>query len=207
MYRWEIATAMAGSVLGINPFDQPNVQLAKTLAAESMNEFTKTGKLPVKEPLLNVDGLSAYTSKNINSVSKDPKRTINGFFHDAGEGNYAALMAFLPHTDELESALSGLRSKIQSKYKIPVTLGYGPRFLHSTGQLHKGDGNKGLFIQFTGDITDDLDIPGKGYTFGTLITAQALGDMKALENTGRKVIRFNISGNPSDKINQLAEML
>lgn len=207
MYRWEIATAMAGSILGINPFDQPNVQLAKTLATESMNEYTKTGKLPVKDALLSVDGLSAYASKNVNSSAKDIKELLGGFFNEAGEGNYAALMAFLPHTEEMENALIKLRSKIQSRYKIPVTLGFGPRFLHSTGQLHKGDGNKGLFIQFTGDITDDLEVPGKGYTFGTLVTAQALGDMRALENTGRKVIRFNISGNPAEKISKLAEML
>jgi len=203
MYNFEIATSMAGSILSINPFDQPNVQLAKTLASESMNEFSKTGKLPGRQSVFNEDGFTGYGS----SGGKDINEFISTFIKDAVHGNYVALMAFLPYSNELQSALNELRVKIQGKYKIPVTVGYGPRFLHSTGQLHKGDGNKGLFIQFTGNISDDLDVPGKGYTFGTLITAQAMGDMKALVNTDRKVISINLSGSASGRIKKIASLI
>lgn len=203
MYRWEIATAMAGSVMNINPFNQPNVQLAKTMATETMAEFSKTGKLPKNNPVLSTDGISAYGSNN----GKDIKEFLSNFFAEKKQGAYAAIMAFLPQTEEMESVLNKLRDKIKAKYHIPVTVGFGPRFLHSTGQLHKGDGNNGLFIQFTGDITEDMEVPGKGYTFGTLVTAQAMGDKKALENNKRNVISFNLSGSHKEKIEKITSLI
>lgn len=189
-YRWEIATAAAGAVMEINPFDQPNVQLAKTYSKESMNEFKKSGKLPRQNPSLQENGLSFYGKVENNSVIDSFKE----FLSHGRKDNYAAIMAFLPYSDELEEKINGLKNWIRENYQIAVTFGYGPRFLHSTGQLHKGDGNTGLFIQLTADASQDSDVPGDNYSFNTLITAQAIGDWKALESTNRRLIRLHFSG-------------
>ncbi|MFO7445833.1 MAG: hypothetical protein R6W90_05670 [Ignavibacteriaceae bacterium] len=202
-YRWEMATALSGVVLGINPFDQPNVQLAKTLANEGISGYLETGKLPSAESVLAEDNISLFgnlPALHINEVL--PK-----FLSFAGEGAYAAIMGFIPYSVDTDLALDELRVKIRDKYKIAVTVGYGPRFLHSTGQLHKGDGNKGLFIQLTSDTSNDIPVPGKGYTFGVLISAQAQGDLKALQNTGRKVIRLDLNGKPAEGIKKLSNSL
>ena len=203
IYRWEIATAMAGSVLEINPFDQPNVQLAKSLANESMEEYKKTGNLPSEKPAITEKGIlyfGDYDSDNLKNV-------LSGFLNQLSEGNYLAVMAFIPFSEEVESSIEKLRIAVRNKYHIPVTSGYGPRFLHSTGQLHKGDGNEGLFIQVTTNAVNDLDVPGRGYSFGTLITAQAQGDLKALKNNGRKVIRFHLTDNLKGHIDFLTSLI
>jgi hypothetical protein len=203
IYMWEIATALAGSILEINPFDQPNVQLAKSLANQSMEQYGKTGKLPTEKP--------AFTEKNISffgeSIILNLKGAINEFLTTLKEGNYLAIMAFVPFSDEVETSIENFKRVIRNKCRVAVTSGYGPRFLHSTGQLHKGDGNKGLFIQITTDPIKDLDVPGKGYSFGTLITAQAQGDLTALRNNGRKVVRLHISGNLKDHIDYLTSLI
>ena len=116
-------------------------------------------------------------------------------------------MSFIPYSDAVESSIENLKILLRNKYHVPVTSGYGPRFLHSTGQLHKGDGNEGLFIQFTSDPVNDLEVPGKGYSFGTLITAQAQGDLKALRNNGRKVIRIHLSGDLKKHIDYISSLL
>jgi len=200
-YRWEAATALSGAVLKINPFDQPNVQLAKTLANEGIENYLKTGRLPSSDPSFSNDIMQVYgkiSGKNISEI-------LHYFFNKSGEGNYAAILAFLPYSIETDQMLDHLKLKIRQKYKIAVTSGYGPRFLHSTGQLHKGDGNKGFFIQLTGKINEDINVPGKGYSLGTLISAQAAGDFKALENSGRKVIRFHFNDGITEGIKSLAE--
>jgi hypothetical protein len=202
-YRWEMATALAGVVLRINPFDQPNVQLAKTLANEGIDNYLKTGKLPHIEPSINEGEIYVYGKTS----AKSSADVLPEFLSSAKEGNYAAVMGFIPYSEGTDRAFDELRTKIRDKYKIAVTTGYGPRFLHSTGQLHKGDGNKGLFIQFTSGTSDDLDVPGKGYSFGTLISAQAQGDLRALENTGRKTIRFHFEGDAAEGIKKISSKL
>ena len=129
------------------------------------------------------------------------------FVSQSKEGDYFAIQAFLPYSDIIESSINNLKRVLRDKFYLAVTSGYGPRFLHSTGQLHKGDGNKGLFIQFTSDSVNDLDVPGKGYSFGTLITAQAQGDLKALRNSGRRVISIHLSGTLNDQIDYLTSLL
>ncbi len=198
-FRWEIATALAGAVLEINPFNQPNVQLAKNLANESMSEYKKNGKLPVQKPSIEAGEISVFGDVKENKIDSAFKK----FLSQGTENSYVAIMAFIPPNKKTDEALESLRKTIRDKYKFAVTLGYGPRFLHSTGQLHKGDGNNGLFVQFTSEINDDLQVPEKGYSFGTLITAQAQGDMKALENSGRKVIRFHLKGDLVKNINKV----
>jgi transaldolase / glucose-6-phosphate isomerase len=203
IYKWEIATAMAGSVLEINPFDQPNVQLAKSLANESMEEYKKTGMLPLEKPAIIQGDISLFGK----FISSDIKQAFNEFVSQSGEGDYFAIQSFLPFTEELDSSIDQFKIVLRNKFRLAVTSGYGPRFLHSTGQLHKGDGNKGLFIQFTSDAVNDLDVTGRGYSFNTLITAQAQGDLKALRNNGRRVIRIHLSGNIKDHIDYLTSLL
>ena len=203
IYKWEIATAMAGSVLAINPFDQPNVQLAKTLANESMEEYKRTGILPLEKPAIIYENISLFG----NFTSSDIKKAFNEFVSQAVEGDYFAIQSFMPYSDDLDKSIVKLKIVLRDKFHLAVTSGYGPRFLHSTGQLHKGDGNKGLFIQFTSDAVNDLDVPGRGYSFGTLITAQAQGDLKALRNNGRKVISIYLSGKLKDHIDYLTSLL
>jgi glucose-6-phosphate isomerase len=203
IYKWEIATAMTGSVLEINPFNQPNVQLAKTLANESMEEYKKTGMLPLEKPAIIQKNISLFGKL----TSSDIKKAFNEFVSQANEGDYVAIMSFLPYSDDVDSSIEKLKMVIRDKYHIAVTSGYGPRFLHSTGQLHKGDGNKGLFIQLTSDAVNDLDVPGQGYSFGTLITAQAQGDLKALRNNGRRVISVHLESKLNDHIDYLTSLL
>ena len=189
-YRWEMATALAGAALEIHPFNQPNVQLAKTMATESLNAFKNTGSLPKEEPKL-VDGaLSFYGDVDAGNSSG----FIENFFNKIKEGDYIAINAFIPMTKANEERLQNFRLKLRDKYKVAATLGFGPRFLHSTGQLHKGGANNGYFIEITSGIENDLDVAGQGYSYGILVNAQALGDLKALRNKERKVIRINIDG-------------
>jgi transaldolase / glucose-6-phosphate isomerase len=162
-FRWEMATAIAGSVLGINPFDQQNVQEAK----DASKEILASGS--IEDP--GFDDLGALLK-------------------EVGEGDYVAILAYLDHTPETEDAIERVRLTIRDHYRVATTTGFGPRFLHSTGQLHKGGPNKGVFIQVVDDGRPvDVAIPGQPYTFGTLIDAQALGDLRSLRTRGRRVAR------------------
>jgi len=199
-FRWEVATAMAGAVLEINPFDQPNVQLAKTLAGESLAAYKANGSLPVSAPVITGEKVEVYSPAGAATA----KGALEEFLSQAAEGNYAAINCFAPMTEEAQAVLTKLRIGIRNKYKIATTLGFGPRFLHSTGQLHKGDGNKGLFIVITSDPGNDIDVPGQGYSFGTLIAAQGQGDIKALVNCKRRTLHLHLKG---DIIKAVEELL
>jgi glucose-6-phosphate isomerase len=179
-FLWEFATAVASYFLGINPFDQPNVESAKVLARKMVTEYEKTGKLP---------------KADFAPLSRD---TLTGFLNDPTPGAYICLQAYVTPNAEAESVLQGIRLKLRDHYKMATTLGFGPRFLHSTGQLHKGDRGNGLFIQITSDGAQDLPIPDEAgsersaMSFQTLKMSQALGDAAALEEAGRKLLRFHI---------------
>jgi len=164
-FRWEFAVAVAGALLGINPFDQPDVQRAKDATESLLRDYKQYGRLPpVQTP-----------------------ESLTDLLLNATAGKYLAIMAYMHQTPALDEVLAALRSKIMTKYHIATTLCYGPRFLHSTGQLHKGGADKGLFLQITISHQDDLTIPGEPYTFGTVADAQALGDLRALQAVGRQV--------------------
>ena len=167
-FRWEFATAVAGAILGINPFDQPDVQKAKDTTGRLLQEYDVSGRLPKLETT----------------------GSLADLLNNAGRGRYLAIMAYLHQTPEMDEILAKLRRKVVERYHIATTLGYGPRFLHSTGQLYKGGQNTGLFLQLTANHEKDLPIPGKLYTFGTVADAQALGDFQALQSAGRQVIRL-----------------
>ena len=187
-FRWEMATAAAGAVLKINPFDQPNVELAKIKAKELMSEFDRTGFLPAAAPTLDYDDIDVYGP----AMGETVIEALKAFLTNYQPGDYVAIMAYLPYGEEVDAALNELRLTLRNGLRSATTVGYGPRFLHSTGQLHKGDGNNGLFIQITHTPAKDAAIPGEKYTFATLVAAQAQGDYNALQENGRRLIRFHV---------------
>ena len=180
-FRWELATAVAGAVLGLNPFDQPDVQRAKDSTDAVMQEYERTGSLPEAE-------VSA---------------TFDGLLDQARPGDYLAIMAFLRQTPPVDDALQAIRARVMREHGVATTLGYGPRFLHSTGQLHKGGPENGLFLQITADHAEDVSIPGTPYTFGVLADAQALGDLRALQDLGRRALRLHLAANVEDELRRL----
>ncbi len=177
-FRWEFATAIAGSVLGINPFDQPNVQSAKDQTDHVLQE----------------GGDDDFAGQG----------TLDELLDATEPGNYLAVMAFIQQTPETDAELARLRDAITRKAHIATTLGYGPRFLHSTGQLHKGGPATSLFLQFFAGRSD-LEIPGEGFKFGTLADAQAEGDFRALTETGRPVVSLKLGANVAAEIGKLTE--
>ncbi len=200
-FLWETATALSCAVLKINPFDQPNVQLAKTLANESMKSYKETGKLHEEKSIAEKGSISVFGNVTLFDEA------VNSLMKNLSSNSYVSVMAFIAPDKNTDEALSGLREKLTDKYKIAVTVGYGPRFLHSTGQLHKGDGNNGLFIQITSSAINNIEVPEKGYSFNILISAQAKGDMKALQNSGRNVIRFHIEGDAAEGIKEITKTI
>ncbi len=215
-FRWMMAVAVAGSVMGINPFDQPNVESAKVLGRQMVAEYMDKGCLPASEPDLKINGIDIYGGDG----AKELPEAWESFFSKASEGkdegkgrSYIAIQAYLKPGPETDQALQKLRDRIQSKHRMAVTTGYGPRFLHSTGQLHKGDAGKGLFIQLTADPAKDLPIPDQpavnssSISFGVLKSAQASGDRQALLDAGRTVIRFHLNQDVEAGIEKLTESL
>jgi len=195
MFLWEVATAVAGYHLGINPFDQPNVESAKVLAREMVAAYMEKGALPRGE------------SAPLTAAA------LREFLAQARPGDYVTLQAYVTPTAETDAALQALRTRLRDHLKLATTVGYGPRFLHSTGQLHKGDAGNGLFIQFTADdprdapIPDEAGSPESSITFGVLKEAQAQGDQQALLNAGRRVIRFHLGHDVVGGLRRLAESL
>ena len=218
-FLWEMATAIAGQRLGINPFDQPNVESAKVKARQMVVAYQEQGHLLVDPPRYVANGIEVYwnglgeTDLGIDNRDTTLDMVFNTFLGQAGHGAYLALQAYLPATDETCQALSLLRHTLRERTGLATTLGFGPRFLHSTGQLHKGDAGQGLFIQITADKPQDLAIPdvageeGSSITFGTLIQAQALGDQQALHEAGREIIQFHLSEDVQMGIQALVDAL
>jgi glucose-6-phosphate isomerase len=205
IFMWELATAIAGQRLGIHPFNQPNVEAAKQRARKMTETYREQGQLPQEQPLIQEGGMAYYFGAPAETSQETLPATLRGAISEllgrAQAGSYVALQAYLPPSDELDAALRALRVALRDRTRLAVTLGYGPRYLHSTGQLHKGDAGKGLFLQLTGEESIDLPIPERAgqsasdITFGTLIAAQALGDRQALADSGRKVARLDLGAN------------
>lgn len=195
---WEIATAAAGAILAIDPFDQPNVQEAKTLTKNVLAQLA-AGDIPaeVTAPLL---------------VSKDLKDEVKleslaqDFFSLLESNDYVAILPYVWPCEETDEALAALRDKILCRTKRAVLFGYGPRYLHSSGQLHKGDGNNGVFLILSADPANDIKIPGQNYTFGQLCNAQALGDFQALEKKGRRVIKLHLQQPVAQAIKKISDL-
>ncbi len=189
-YLWEFATAVACAVLGVNAFDQPNVEEAKTQAKKQIAAFAESGRLDQGRPRWEKDGFRVYSTGEISGRSA--RTILKNFAAGAKAGEYIAINAFLPRNASVTEKLSKLRQAIRSRTRCAVTVGFGPRFLHSTGQLHKGGPSSGLFVILTADPETDFGIPTQNMTFGTLELAQALGDSAALEAQGRRVLRIHL---------------
>ncbi len=195
-FRWEVAVAAAGAVLGIHPFNQPDVQLAKELARQAMGQAKAKAKK------------SHNGEKPISAARRKPlAQALQSWLAAVGPGDYIALQAYLAPAAEVTTALQKIRQALGSRLKAPTTLGYGPRFLHSTGQLHKGGPNTGLFLQLVDNPKQDLAVPETEYTFGALIQAQALGDFMALKQRGRRVLRVNLGSDVEGGLKRLAEVV
>ena len=182
-YRWEYATAIAGHVMGIQPFDQPDVQGAKDRTVAVLARYQEEMRLARPE----LDDLARLLR----------------LLTESRRGDYLAIMSYLPASSDVDDAIRALRRKVMQRYRVATTHGYGPRFLHSTGQLHKGGPDTGIFLQLTQEHADDIPIPGWPFSFGTLADAQALGDMQALQALGRRTVSIRLDGEPADAIRKI----
>ncbi len=188
-FRWEIATATAGAILGINAFNQPNVQESKDNTNRLLKEVENKGRLPETAPTLTEDPVSLYVQGD---AAPTLVETLRRFLGQARPGDYVALLAYLTEDPAVEQALEDLRRALRDRLRLATTVGYGPRYLHSTGQLHKGGPNTGLFFEFTTTDRETQPVPGKPYTFAVLKQAQALGDLESLRQHGRRVLRVHL---------------
>ncbi|UCH82717.1 MAG: bifunctional transaldolase/phosoglucose isomerase [Candidatus Latescibacterota bacterium] len=200
IFRWEIAVAAAGSVLGINPFDQPDVQLAKELAKEAMAASKSTDSTTTTRW---DDGTETVSIERPGDIENALRRWLGS----AGPGDYIALHAYLNPTPETTAHLQSFRQRLRDKTRLATTMGYGPRFLHSTGQLHKGGPNTGLFLQIVDSPTEAIDVPGTDYSFERLIRAQAVGDAHALRQRGRRVLRIDLGSSGTETLARLGSVL
>ncbi len=189
-YRWEIAAATACHILGVNAFDQPDVQDNKDRTKNKIAAYSRDRKLDEPASIWEKDGVKVFASRPLPGVSLPD--LLSAFLDLARRGDYVALNAYLPRFPEVNALLTELRLKVRARTNCATTLGFGPRFLHSTGQLHKGGPASGLFLQITADPAEDVEIPGQGMTFGVLERAQALGDYEALAARGRRILRVHL---------------
>lgn len=197
-YRWEFAIAIACSVIEVNAFDQPDVQDSKDRTKSKLNVFRETGSLPMQEPLLEIEGVKVFGEAFAGLFeSKTLADMIAAFAKLTQDGDYIAINAYLPRNNANEAKLTSLRERILQATGKATTLGFGPRFLHSTGQLHKGGANNGVFLQITQDDANDLEIPDAPYTFSILAQAQAQGDLEALESRDRRSLRIHLPASDS----------
>jgi glucose-6-phosphate isomerase len=208
-FTWEIATAVAGSVMGINPFNQPDVEAAKVETRKLTSEYEQTGKLPERKPFLEDEGFKLYATDAYAATLKAASKsaTLSGILgahlDQLRAGDYFATLAFLPMFEQNEAAIQNFRLKVRDRKRVATCLGFGPRFLHSTGQDYKGGPNTGVFLQITADHAEDVGIPGQGYSFGIVIDAQAAGDLAVLESRGRRALRVHLQADIAAGLNAL----
>ncbi len=181
-FRWEMATVIAGAVLQLDPLDQPNVTESKNNTKNLLDQYQSTRQLPEGDRVL---------ASNTTAVAT----AVSDLLKQVKPGDYVAIMAYLPSSPATDKALQQMRTTMRDRLKVATTIGYGPRFLHSTGQLHKGGANKGVFIQLTADEARDLPIDGRPYSFGVLLRAQAIGDLQALQGRRYRVVRIHLGKN------------
>lgn len=202
-FRWEVATATAGWLLGVNPFDEPNVQQAKDATRGLLGRYGTDGRLPVRNPDAVIDGVSLTLT--------DAARHLHNplaFLQLLEPSDYVAVLAYLPQeVDALAEELKALRDAIGVRSGLATTLGYGPRYLHSTGQLHKGGANTGVFVLVTADVAADVQIPGEEYSFGVLQLAQATGDFESLNNTGRRALHVHLNRRDPDLLRRTSHLV
>jgi transaldolase/glucose-6-phosphate isomerase len=198
LLRWEVATAVAGAVLEINPFDQPDVEAAKIVAREMMEAYERDGTLPAESPILREGGLSLFTdaanAAALKGAGTDGSLVglLRAHLRRISAGDYFALLAYLPMLPVHERAVARLRSRVLAHTGAATCVGFGPRFLHSTGQAYKGGPNSGVFLQITCEDAQDLPVPGQRYGFGVVKAAQARGDFEVLVSRQRRALRVHL---------------
>jgi len=210
-FRWEMATAVAGSVLGINPFDQPDVEAQKVKTRELTAAYEKTGKLPPEEPFFTADGIALYADPE-NAAALKPQATslaatLKAHLARVHAGDYVALLAYIERNPAHAEILQRLRRMIRDRSRAATCLGFGPRFLHSTGQAYKGGPNTGVFLQITHDDAEDLPVPGQRYSFGIVKAAQARGDFDVLAERGRRLLRVHLPADVESGLRTFAAAL
>lgn len=209
-FRWEIATAVAGSILGINAFNQPDVEASKLATKALTSEYEKTGKLPAETPFLEDNGIKLFTdSKNAAALKQAMGNdqslagALRAHLNRIKAGDYFTISAFCEMNDKHESALQTIRHAVRDKKRVATCLGFGPRFLHSTGQAYKGGPNTGVFLQITCDDAADLPVPGQKYTFGVVKAAQARGDFQVLIERDRRALRVHLPADVAAGLSRL----
>jgi transaldolase/glucose-6-phosphate isomerase len=213
-FRWEIATAVAGSILGINAFNQPDVEASKIVTKQLTSEYESKGSLPPEKPILEEAGFKLFTDeKNAADLSHAAgsghslKNYLRAHLARLGVGDYFALLGYVEMNAEHESLLQGLRITVRDRKRVATCLGFGPRFLHSTGQAYKGGPNSGVFLQITCDDAQDLPVPGQKYTFGVVKAAQARGDFQVLADRKRRALRVHLGSDVKAGLTKLAELV
>jgi len=198
-FRWEIATAVAGSLLGIHPFNQPDVEASKVETRKLTEAYEKAGSLPAETPILVEGGLRLFADeKNTAALARaaghDPSlpRYLKAYFDRIADGDYFAILAYLERSDRHRAPLQAIRTAVRDAKRVATCLGFGPRFLHSTGQAYKGGPNRGVFLQITCDDERDLEVPGRKFTFGVVKAAQARGDFRVLSERDRRALRVHL---------------
>ena len=207
-FRWEIATAVAGSIIGINAFNQPDVEASKIETRKLTSEYEATGHLPAESPFFEAAGVKLFADDKNTAALKGGAKLVDvlkAHLARAGAGDYFAVLGYVTMNAENEKVLQGFRHVVRDKKKVATCLGFGPRFLHSTGQAYKGGPNSGVFLQITCDDASDLPVPGQKYTFGTVKAAQARGDFNVLAERGRRALRVHLGKNLKSGLKALSK--
>jgi hypothetical protein len=198
-FRWEIATAVAGSIIGINPFNQPDVDASKAATRQLTSAYEETGAIPPDTPILQEHGITLFSDKANTAALTEAAggdRSLVGYLrallNRLRPGNYFVLLAYIEMNETHERALQLLRHAVRDAKRVATCVGFGPRFLHSTGQAYKGGPNTGVFLQITCDDAVDLPVPGHTYTFGVVKAAQARGDFQVLAERSRRMLRVHL---------------
>jgi transaldolase/glucose-6-phosphate isomerase len=213
LFRWEFATAVAGSILGINPFNQPDVDASKIATRALTDDYEKSGTLPSEEPILRGDGIELFADeRNADELAREAREdSVAGYLRAhigrLEPGDYFGILAYVEMNDEHESRLQDIRHRVRDSRRVATCLGFGPRFLHSTGQAYKGGPNTGVFLQITCDDVADLPVPGRAYSFGVVKAAQARGDFDVLAERGRRALRVHLGADVAAGLDRLRELI
>jgi transaldolase/glucose-6-phosphate isomerase len=213
-FRWEIATAVAGSIIGIHAFNQPDVEASKVATRTLTDEYEKTGKLPDETPFFVADGIKLFagqkTADALQAASARDRSLVGclrAHLNRLGAGDYFAVLGYVEMNQAHEELLQTIRHAVRDAKRVATCLGFGPRFLHSTGQAYKGGPNSGVFLQITCDDAADLPVPGQKYTFGVVKAAQARGDFQVLAERGRRALRVHLGPDVSAGLKQLSSAI
>jgi len=212
-FIWETATAVAGSVLGINAFNQPDVEASKIETRKLTEEYEHTGELRESKPFFKDGDISLYASRDYAAVlhggggAHTLDNILAAHLEQLKAGDYFAMLAYIDRNKHNEKLIQGMRMRVRNKQQVATCVGFGPRFLHSTGQDYKGGPNTGVFMQITADHPNDLPVPGAKYSFGVVIAAQAAGDLAVLQQRGRRALRVHLGKNVESGLRRLALLI